>query len=274
MNARPRLAPSEVVAVLWRDRSLVSRLVRREIAARYTGTLFGAAWTVVTPLIMLAIYTFMFGVIFPVRWTVPEQAGTGHFALILFTGLILFNFFAECVTRSPGLVLENVAYVKKVVFPLEIMPWVAALQAGFNALIAFAVLLLAHLWLVGLPPLSALAVPLTVLPLVLITLGLTWILASLGVFLRDIKQLVALLTTGLMFLTPIFYPSSAIPPDYLWAVDLNPIAPAIEATRDCLIFGKWPDWLALVRHLVVGYAVAWIGLVWFLKTKKGFADVI
>lgn len=274
MNARPRLAPSEVVATLWRNRSLILRLTGREIAARYTGTLFGAAWTVVTPLIMLAIYTFMFGVVFPVRWNLPDQAGTGHFALILFTGMILFNFFAECVTRSPGLVMENVAYVKKVVFPLEVLPWITALQAGFNGLIALAVLLLAHLWVVGLPPLTALALPLTVLPLILITLGITWILASLGVFLRDLRQIVALLTTGLMFLTPIFYPASAVPPSYSWAVDFNPIAPAIAATRDCLIFGKWPDWLALVRQLVVGYLVAWAGLVWFLKTKKGFADVI
>lgn len=273
MNSRPRLAPSEVLALLWRHRALVLRLTRREIAARYTGSLFGLAWTIVTPLVMLAIYTFIFGVIFPVKWPLPGEAGTGHFALILFIGMILFQFFADCITRSPGLVLENVAYVKKVVFPLEILPWVAVLHSGFNALVATGVLVIAYLVLSGLPPLSALATPLVVAPLVLITLGLTWILASLGVFLRDLRQLVALLTMGLMFLTPIFYPVSAVPPQYAWALALNPIAPVVENARLALMFGHWPDWGALGLHLVVGYAIAWIGLVWFLKTKKGFADV-
>jgi lipopolysaccharide transport system permease protein len=273
MNSPPRLVPSEVLALLWRHRALVLRLTRREIAARYTGSLFGLAWTIVTPLVMLAIYTFIFGVVFPVKWPLPGEAGTGHFALILFIGMILFQFFADCVTRSPGLVLENVSYVKKVVFPLEILPWIAVLHAGFNALIATGVLIVAYLALAGLPPLSALATPLTILPLVLITLGLTWILASLGVFLRDLRQLVALLTTGLMFLTPIFYPVSAVPAQYHWVLNLNPIAPVVENARQALIFGHWPDWGLLALHLVIGYAIAWAGLVWFLKTKKGFADV-
>ncbi len=273
MNSRPSLAPSEVLALLWRHRALVMRLTRREIAARYTGSLFGLAWTIVTPLVMLAIYTFIFGVIFPVKWPLPGEAGTGQFALILFIGMVLFQFFSECISRSPGLVLENVSYIKKVVFPLEILPWVAVLHAGFNTLVATGVLVVAYLGLAGLPPLTAVAVPLTALPLLLITLGLTWILASLGVFLRDLRQLVALLTMGLMFLTPIFYPVSAVPPQYHWVLNLNPIAPVIENTRQALIFGHWPDWPALGLHILVSYAIAWIGLVWFLKTKKGFADV-
>lgn len=266
--------PHRFIQMAWRHRQLIWRLALREIQSRYAGSLIGSFWPLLTSLVMLAIYTFIFGVVFPARWEVKGEAGTLQFALILFVGLTTFNFFSECVVRAPGLVLENVVYVKKVVFPLEILPCIALLHAGFNALMALVILACAFIIINGLPGVSIITLPLVLLPLIFLSLGLSWALAALGVFLRDLRQIIGLLTTGLLFLTPIFYPLSAIPIEYRPILEMSPLAFAVNNARDVIIFGLWPDWTQLGIHLGLSFFIAWIGFFGFTRAKKGFADVL
>jgi lipopolysaccharide transport system permease protein len=266
-------SPKEMVASLWRNRSLVRALVQREVLGRYRGSFMGILWSFFNPVFMLVVYTFVFSVVFKARWSGGSDSKT-EFALILFAGLIVFNLFAECFNRAPGLILANVNYVKKVVFPLEILPWVALGSAMFHALISLGVWLIAYLILFGVPHITVLLLPLVILPLMLFIMGLTWGLASLGVYLRDVSQFIGILTTVLMFLSPIFYAASALPEKYRHLLLLNPLTPAIEQARDVLFWGKVPDISMLTVYLLVAALIAWLGFAWFQKTRKGFADVL
>ena len=252
-------------------------MIKREIVARYRGSFLGLLWTLINPVLMLSIYTFVFGVVFKVR--LEPQNGDLHddrfaFAMLLFTGLILFNLFSECLSRAPGLILANVNYVKKVIFPLEILPLVSLGSALFHAGISFLVLF-AFLLIMKHPiAWTVIFLPVIVLPLMLFTVGLSWMLASLGVFVRDIGQLISLILTMLLFLSPIFYPASALPEpirDYLF---LNPLTLVIEQARAVILSGQLPDWMSLILYYLFASAVAWAGLIWFNKTRKGFADVL
>jgi lipopolysaccharide transport system permease protein len=267
------ISPKEIVTSLWRNRSLLKTLVQREVVGRYRGSFMGILWSFFNPVFMLVIYTFVFSVVFKARWNTNSDSRT-EFALVLFAGLIVFNLFAECINRAPGLILSNANYVKKVVFPLEILPWVVLGSAMFHALISIGVWLTAYLIFFGLPHITVLLLPLVILPLLLFIMGLTWALASLGVYLRDVSQFVALLTTVLMFLSPIFYPASALPEGFRHLILLNPLAPAIGQARDVLFWGKGPDLTILTIYLLGSVLVAWIGFAWFQKTRKGFADVL
>lgn len=267
------LSPNEMVASFWRNRGLIKALVKREVVGRYRGSLMGILWSFFNPLLMLAIYTFVFGVIFKSRWN-AESDSTTEFALILFAGLIVFNLFAECVNRSPTIILSNVNYVKKVVFPLEILPWVALGSATFHALVSWSVWVFAYIILFGVPHLTFLFLPLVITPLLLIIIGVTWFLASLGVYIRDVSQFVGILVTMLMFLSPIFYPASNLPEKYRGFLILNPLTTTVEQVREVAFWGKYPDFIILFISLLVGMTIAWLGFAWFQKTRKGFADVI
>ena len=256
------------------NRQLVCKLASRDIVARYKGSVLGMLWSFVNPVFMLAVYTFVFSVVFQARWHSGIQHSRAEFALNLFIGLIIFNLFAECVTKAPELILHNVNYVKKVVFPLETLPWVSVTSALFNALVSFVVWLLFALFVFGLPPVTSLYLPLILLPLLLFTLGLTWLLASLGVYLRDVAQVINILVTAMMFLTPIFYPISAIPQPYRHYVYINPLTIIVEQARALLIQGQVIHWGGYVISLVVSAVIAWLGFAWFQKTRKGFADVL
>jgi lipopolysaccharide transport system permease protein len=251
---------------------LVKQLVRREILGRYRGSFLGLLWSFVTPVLMLTVYTFVFGMIFRSRWTADGESRF-EFALVLFAGLIVFNLFSECVTRAPGLVLANVNYVKKVIFPLEILPWVVLGSALFHAAISLLVLAGALALTQGLHP-TILLLPLVLAPLLLLILGLSWLLAALGVFVRDIGQFINLAMTALLFLSPIFYPASALPESVRDWLFLNPLTFMIEQTRAVLIWGKWPDWGGLGLYALLMLPVAWLGFAWFQRTRKGFADVL
>ena len=267
------ISPKEMVASLWRNRSLAKALVQREVVGRYRGSVMGILWSFFNPVFMLTVYTFVFSVVFKARWNTGSDSKT-EFALVLFAGLIVFNLFAECVNRAPSLILSNVNYVKKVVFPLEILPWVALGSALFHALISLGVWLIAYLILFGVPHITVLLLPLVILPLLLFIMGLTWGLASLGVYLRDVSQFIGMVTTVLMFLSPIFYPVTALPEKYRHLLLLNPLTPAIEQARDVLFWGKVPDILILSVTLLSAALIAWLGFAWFQKTRKGFADVL
>lgn len=257
----------------WEGRKLILRLARREIEARYRGSLLGLAWLVLLPLFMLAVYTFAFSVVFKARWG-AQDAGTASFALLLFAGLTVYALFAETVNRAPTLVLENPTYVKKVVFPLDLLPWVALTVSAFNVAVSFAILMVLYPFVFGAPPATVLLVPFTLLPLALVTLGLSWFLASIGVFLRDIRPVVGVLTTAILFLSPIFYPLSAVPEGVRALIALNPLTPTLEQARAALFDGRAPDMVALTFQTLLGWMVAWLGHAWFQRTRKAFADVI
>jgi len=266
-------SPREMIASLWRNRHLVHALVKREVVGRYRGSFMGILWSFFNPLLMLAVYTFVFSFVFKARWNTGSGSRT-EFALILFAGLIVFNIFSECVNRAPGLMLSNANFIKKVVFPLEVLPWVALGATLFHALVSLAVWLVAYGVFFGPPHLTVLLLPLVILPLVFFTMGISWGLASLGVYLRDIAQFIGILTTVMMFLSPIFYPATALPPQYRHLMLLNPLTPTIEQAREVLFWGQAPDWTVFFLYLAGALLIAGLGFAWFQKTRKGFADVV
>lgn len=265
--------PIEMVASLWRNRSLIHASAKREVLGRYRGSAMGLLWSFFNPVFMLAVYTFVFSEIFKARWSAGSESKT-EFALVLFAGLIVFNLFSECINRAPGLILANVNYVKKVVFPLEILAFVELLSALFHGAISLCVWLLAYLILFGAPQATVLYLPLVVFPFLSFIMGVSWALASLGVYLRDVGQFISVATTVLMFLSPIFYPATALPEAYHNLLYLNPLTPVIEQTRAVLYFGHSPDFMLLFIYWVIATIIAWLGFAWFQKTRKGFADVL
>lgn len=270
---RASISLVSIARSLIRHRQLTMSLIRREVVGRYRGSMLGTLWSFFNPLIMLIIYTFVFSVVFQARWKGGSGSKT-EFAMVLFAGLLVFNIFSECVNRAPTLILMNINYVKKVVFPLEILPLVSVGAALFHGCISFVVWLFFYMTFFGLPPATAWLLPFVVLPMVLLLLGLSWFLASLGVYLRDVAQFVGLLVTALMFLSPIFYPLSALPPEYQSLMALNPMTPVIEQTRGVLIEGHAPSWISYAWQLGTGLVTLWLGYSWFQKTRKGFADVL
>jgi lipopolysaccharide transport system permease protein len=266
-------SPREIVASLWRHRSLIRTSIKREVLGRYRGSVFGILWSFFNPMLMLIVYTFVFSVVFKARWNTGGDSKT-EFALVLFAGLLIFNLFAECVSRAPSLILGNINYVKKVVFPLEILPWVTLGAALFHCMVGLSVWLLAYLILFGIPHITVLYFPLILLPLLLFLIGASWILASLGVYLRDVGQFIGILVTVTLFLSPIFYPASSLPETYRRLLYLNPLTTIIEQSRNVLYWGKHPDFLHLGGSLLIMSLFAWLGFAWFQKTRKGFADVL
>lgn len=235
-HAQHLTSPRKLLASFWSNRRLIWQMSRREVIGRYRGSIMGLAWSFFNPVFMLAVYTFVFSVVFKARWNTGGDSKT-EFALVLFAGLIVFNLFTECVNRAPSLIISNVNYVKKVVFPLEILPWIALGSAMFHALVSLGVWLIAYLILFGVPHITVLLLPLVILPLLLFIMGLTWILASLGVYLRDVSQFIGIVTTVLMFLSPVFYPASSLPGKYRDLMLLNPLTPAIEQASRCALLG-------------------------------------
>lgn len=268
------MAPQEMVVSLWRNRGLVKVLIQREVLGRYQGSVLGILWSFFNPVFMLAVYTFVFSVVFKARWGIAGSESKAEFALVLFAGMLMFNLLAECVSRAPNLILANVSYVKKVVFPLEILPWVSLGAALFHMLISFAVWLVFFCVILGVPPFTIMLFPLLLVPFGLLILGISWFFASLGVYLRDVAHVIGIAITALMFLTPIFYPLSAIPESYRRILYLNPLTFIIDQTRDLLIFGRGMAWGNYWLLMLFSLLLAWLGFSWFQKTRKGFADVL
>lgn len=266
-------SPLALVGSVVRNRGLILALASREILGRYRGSVLGMAWSFFHPLLMLAVYTFVFSVVFEARWPGGTESKT-EFALVLFTALIAFGLFGECVNRAPALVLGNVNYVTKIVFPLEVMPVVAVISALFHAGVSLLVWVGFHIAVRGVPPETAFLLPVALMPLVLLILGVSWFLASLGVYLRDVAHIVGVLTTILMFMSPIFYPVQAVPPEFQAIMSANPLTVVIEQVRDVMLWGEGIDWAAWGLQTGVSALVAWAGFAWFQVTRKGFADVL
>jgi lipopolysaccharide transport system permease protein len=273
-QVRIHLHPIALIRRLWSYRGLIGQFTRREIEGRYKSSFLGFAWSYVQPLVLLTIYTFVFGVVFRARWPGARTGNLTEFGLVLFSGLIVFGIFSECVNRATTLVVSVPNYVKRVVFPLEVLPVSVLGSALFHAAVSLSVLLAASLLLSRQLPWTVVLVPLVILPLVLLSLGLAWFLASLGVFVRDLGHLVGLIVQVLMFATPIFYPLEGIPAGLRPVIGANPLTPIVENMRRVLFRAEPPHWLALIAWTAATAVVALLGYAWFMKTKKAFADVI
>lgn len=268
-------SPGEWVASAWRNRRLIAQMTVREVVGRYRGSAMGLLWSFFHPVLLLTVYTFVFSVVFKARWSAPgDSESRAQFAIVLFAGLLVYNLVSECLNRAPALVLSNVNFVKRVVFPLEILPWISVGSALFHLLVSLGVWLLFHLVVVGLPPASVILLPVVLAPLLALTLGLSWMLASLGVYLRDVSQVIGIVTTMLLFMSPILYPISALPPAWQPLMYANPLTLVIEQARGVMIWGRMPDWTAWGVSAVVCGLIGWLGFAWFQKTRRGFADVL
>jgi lipopolysaccharide transport system permease protein len=270
---RPVISPLEPLRSAWRYRDLVWQMTERDARSRYRGSAGGLFWVAFHPLLMLAVYTFFFTELFPTRWSTSTE-GRGAFALILFIGLLLHGLLAEVLTRAPTLIVANPNLVKKVVFPLDLLPVVSLGSTLFHFAIGMAIWLAFHAVQRGFPPPTSLWLPAIVLPLALLALGLSWVLASLGVYLRDIGHIVPVIATILLFASPIFYPLDTLKGPLRAIVQLSPLTVPVEQARNVLIEGRSPDFAALGVYALVAVAVAYIGFVWFQGTRKGFADVV
>jgi lipopolysaccharide transport system permease protein len=259
---------------LWQNRQLITQMTWREVTGRYKGSVIGLAWSFIHPLFMLAVYTFVFSVVFKARWGTGGEESKAQFAMVMFVGLIMHGMLSEVLNRAPGLILGNVNYVKKVVFPLEILPAISMGAALFHSIVSLGMLVIVFVLLNGYLHWTAILTPLVMLPLVILTMGLAWMLASLGVFLRDVGQTIGIVTTAMLFLAPVGYPIAALPEEMRPWIMANPLTFIIEQAREVFIWGRLPDWTGLGIYTLVATAVASAGYVWFQKTRKGFADVL
>lgn len=272
--------PRAVLTGLFRHRFLIAQLARREVSGRYRGSFLGGLWMFLEPLLRLAIYSFVFGTVLRVRWSGPEgsalgpEAGQLGFAIFLFSGLIVHGLLAQCLSAAPRLITSNPNYVKRVVFPLEVLSYVSTSSALFQAAMSMAVLLVFQLAVTGALEPTALLLPVVWLPFVVLLTGLGWFLSALGVYLRDIGQMIGLAVTAMLFLGPIFFPLSVFPEGLRAIVYLNPITVIVNETRAVLLWGNLPDWGDLSLYALSAVAVAWLGHYWFSRVRRGFADVI
>lgn len=257
---------------LWRHRALVLELARREFSGRYQGSFGGVVWSFAQPLFLLAVYTVAFGVILQMRW--GFSGNTADYALMLFAGLIIFNAFSECLTKAPTLITANPNLVKRVVFPLELLPWVMAITVLVHALIALAVWLLFFALLYGMPKATTVMMPAVLLCFFPVLLGIGWLLSSIGVLVRDISQVTSLLAHALLFLTPIFYSIDAVPAVLQPVLLANPLTFVVEQLRLVLFFGQMPALKGLAVYFALASAFAWLSLLLFRRLRPDFADMV
>jgi lipopolysaccharide transport system permease protein len=270
---RDSSSPRDLLGSLWRHRGLLAQLVHREVVVRHKGSVLGLAWSFLSPLALLAAYTFVFSVAIPSRWT-TEGGRPAPVAMVLFAGLVVHGFLSEVLNRSPTSVTGQASLVKKVVFPLEVLPAVAVGAALFHTAASVVVLLLGLFVFGGGVPWTAVLLPAVFAPVTLLALGVAWILGSLGVYLRDVGPTVAIVGTMLLFLSPIFYPLSSVPPHLRGWLLINPLTIPVEATRSVLLDGLPPDASALGAYALVAAVIAMLGFAWFQRTRRGFADVL
>ena len=265
--------PVAMIGGVWHHRYLVGQLARREVLGRYRGSVIGLAWSFLNPLLMLAVYTVFFSVAFKARWGGATVA-QGDFAIVLFAGLIVHGIFAESVTRAPALMTQHINFVKKVVFPLEILPCVSVVASLFHAGISLFILLAAQLVLQHTLVWTAVFFPLVIAPFVLLLVGVSWMLAAIGVYVRDIVHVMGVFTSVMLFLSPVFYPVASLPEALQPWIMLNPLTFVIEQVRAVVLLGQLPDWQGLAVYAGVSAVVAWCGFFVFQTMRRGFADVL
>lgn len=265
---------SQVWSQVWLQRQLFLKLLLRDFAERYRGSFLGLTWSLLLPLLSLLVFTFFFGIIFKMRWAGASNGSLTDLALILFVGITLYNFLAECLNRAPSLILSHQNYVKNVIFPLEMLPAVMVASSLLTMGLMFSLVILLQATIGTGLSWTVLLLPIIVLPLVLFVLGLSWFLSSLGVFVRDTQQVMVPVVQLLMFMSPVFYPLSHLPEFIRPWLQLNPLAWVIEQARGVLLFGHSPVWTSYGFYLLASSLVALLGAYWFARTRKGFADVL
>ena len=257
---------------LIQHRSLIFELTKREFTGRYRGSFGGIAWSFIQPLFLLSIYTLAFGVILKTRW--GTSGDTTEYALMLFAGLIVFNAFSECLIKSSTLISSNPNFVKKVVFPLELLPVVTVAAVLVHALIAIAVWYAGYIIIFGIPHLSSLFFPIILTCLIPILLGIALLFSAIGVVVRDINQVTGMLNHALLFLTPIFYSIEAAPPILRTALIMNPLTFIVEQLRAILFLGHMPNFTGLFIYFLVATLFAWCSLLLFRRLRPTFADMV
>lgn len=260
-------------STIIRHRKLTASLIRRDIESRYRGSAAGLIWAFITPLMTLLVYAFVFGLVFKTRW-IGYSDSPLDFAILMFAGLLVFNLFSECANRACSQMLANTNYIKKVVFPLEILPLANIGSALFHFGMSLLVWVTFYIVFIGMPSAKILLLPIAIAPLLFFTIGVSWFLSSLGVYLRDTQQIVSILTTALLFLSPVLYPLAALPEKYRFVMLINPMTYLVEIIRDTMMSTPplpYQQWLIVTP---ISILVAWLGFVWFQNTKKGFADVV
>lgn len=273
-HARFPASPKALLVSAWVHRGLIAALARREIEGRYKGSLFGVFWSVLNPLLMVSVFTFVFGEIFQSRWAGAKSTNHLDFAAALFSGLLVYNLFAECVGKAPYLVTSNPNYVKKIVFPLEILSIVTVFGALFHFLVAYVIVIAMVAFSGWGLDWHVLLAPVIIAPLLILIMGMTWALSSLGVFLRDIGQIIAPALTAMMFLSPIFYPLSSVSPGLQWLYHLNPLTLVVEDLRSLVLHHQIPALQPLLIYTLISIVVMSVGFVFFQRTRKGFSDVV
>jgi lipopolysaccharide transport system permease protein len=262
----------ELFVSLWRHRYLVLELAKREFSAKYRGSFGGIVWSFAQPLFLLTVYTIAFGVILKARW--GFSGSTTDYAFMLFTGLIVFNAFSEVLSKSTTLITDHPNFVKKVVFPLELLPVITVATALIHILIGIGVWLVGYSLLIGAPHTTVLAFPLVLICFVPLLLGLGWLLSSIGVVVKDISQLTGMLNHTLLFLTPIFYGIEAAPPLLQNLLLLNPLTFVIEQLRLVLFYGHFPALRGLAAYFLLASVFAWFSFTLFRRLRPGFADML
>jgi lipopolysaccharide transport system permease protein len=260
--------------VVWCYRHLTWQLARRGIINRYRGSYLGFLWPFLTPLLMLLIYTFVFSGMFKMRWGTNLQGGHADFALTMLCGLIPFTVFSEVVTGAPGLIIQHASYVKKIVFPLEILPVSVLIASLVHAGFSMVILLLGLSVLAQVPGWAVVYLPLVLGPLILLTLGLGWFFSALGVFVRDMGQAVAVFANMLFFLTPIFYPIEGVPEEFRGILEVSPLSAIVDSLRCVLLWNRAPSWEWLGYAAATSLIIYAAGYYFFVRSKPAFADVI
>ncbi|MFC1833971.1 ABC transporter permease [Thermodesulfobacteriota bacterium] len=273
-SALQYLDPAAMFRNLYTYRELITQFAWREAVGRYKGTYLGLIWSVFNPLLTLAVYSFVFGIIVRSRFGHSSGGSVPEFVLALFSGIVIYNVFAVCSSKAPVVVASRPNLVKKVVFPLEILP-VAALGSSLIAF-GFSLVILMPCLFIFSPSISGTMYmfPLVLIPLCALSLGVGWLVGSIGVFIRDMGQVIPVLMQLLFFLSPVIYPISAVPESLQWVMRLNPLATILEDTRRTLVWGQpieWGWWLAVT---VVSLIIMQLGYLWYMRMKRVFADVV
>lgn len=267
------LKPWRAVTSMWMNRELIWQLSKRDVIGRYRGSMMGILWSFFNPLLMLAVYTFFFTEVFNARWRL-ESESKGEFAVALFVGLIVHTFFAECASKAPNLIVSNPSYVKRIIFPLEVLPVISVISALFHMLISLTVLAGFIIMVYGSLPTTFVFFPLIAAPLAVVACSAGWLLSALGVYLRDVSQTVGIIIMVMMYLSPLFFPVEVMPERFRGWLYFNPLTLLMTEGRKILIWGEMPDVRALLIHFLGACIAAWLCFILFQKARRGFADVL
>lgn len=262
-----------MIKTLYKNSYLLKQLVKKDIQQRYQGSVLGMLWSFIVPILMLVIYTFVFSEVFQAKWDI-DTSDKYQFALVLFCGLSAFNMVGEVMNRSTMLIASNTNYVKKVIFPLEMLPVVTMFSALFNCVISFGILIIAKLVIYHNVSKTLYLIFLAAIPLIILSTGLGLMISAVSVYLKDVGNAISVLVTVLMYISPVFFPLSSVPESFRAVCELNPMTYIIENFRNVVLYGKYPDWKFFFISCVVALAFYLLGKTVFMRSKEGFADVL